>query len=86
MVLNENYANFLNEELFSLLRQHVYDDTRHRSDILLPFPRVQATRRNILYQGIKCWNNLDENIKIFINSKLFSVLKRANIDWYAVRL
>ncbi len=83
-VLNENYANSLHEEQFSLPRHHVYD-TRHQYDILLPFPRVQATRRNFLYQGIKCWNNLDKNIKISINSKVFkSVLKRAIIDGYAV--
>ncbi len=83
-VLNENYVNFLHEKLFSILRQHEYD-TRHRSDILLPFSRVQATRRNFLYQGIKCWNNLDGNIKISTNSKVFkSVLKRAIIDGYDV--
>ncbi len=81
-VLNENYAVFLRDELFYLLRHHEYD-TRNRFDILLPFPRVQATRRNFLKQGIKCWNNLDENVKNSTNSKVLkNILKRSIIDGY----
>ncbi len=81
-VLNENYAVFLRNELSNLLRHHEYD-TRNRFDMLLPFPRVQATRRNFLNQGIKCWNNLDENVKNSTNSKILkNILKRSIIDGY----
>ncbi len=81
-VLKENYAVFLSDELSNLLRYHDYD-TRNRFDMLLPFPRVQAIRRNFLYQGIKCWNDLDLNVKNSTSSKVLkNILKQTFFDEY----
>ena len=41
---------------------HTYG-TRHRNDLVLPFPNVNAIRINYVYQCTSVWNNIPENIK-----------------------
>ena len=41
---------------------HMYS-TRHRDDLILPFPRVETLRINFKYQYVSIWNSVPENIK-----------------------
>ena len=58
----EYYAAFLLNDLSNLVRLHDYN-TRHRNDYLLPLPNVRAVRLIFLYQGIKEWNELSQELR-----------------------
>ena len=53
--------------------------TRHRNNLLLPFPNVSAVRTNYSYQCKSVWNSIPEGIKSNVTLKRF---KRELIDYF----
>ena len=49
---------------------HSYE-TRQRSNIIPPFPRVEAIRRSYKTQFIKIWNEIPDDIKNSCSLKVF---------------
>lgn len=70
-ILNQtDMPHFLNH-ILALLRDHRYP-TRNSSNLVTPFPRVDAIKFNFLYQGITIWNHIPLAIR---NSATFSIFK-----------
>lgn len=61
-VINDNYMPFLLSTILNLVRDHSYL-TRRRNDFLLPVPRQRATKLNLIYQSLKMWNGISEQLR-----------------------
>ena len=56
--------------LFTNINFHTNDrdlNTRHSTELVLPFPSVNNIRMNFKYQIINVWNSVPNNIKIIDN-------------------
>ena len=69
-VLKMNLCPTLQMNLDINTPSHHYE-TRHRNDLILPFPRVIALRINFKYQCNNVWNNIPDEIKNCTSLKCF---------------
>ena len=81
-VLKMNLYPTLQMNLDVNTASHSYN-TRHRDDLILPFPRVAALRINFKYQCANIWNDIPDNIKACSSFKIFKrLLMNHFIDQY----
>ena len=45
--------------------------TRYRSNLVVPFPRVNTVKINYKYQFVKIWNNLPNELKCISSLRIF---------------
>lgn len=77
-VLNENYAPFIFDELMSLTNENHYN-LRHQNSFVTPFPRVNTIKVNFIFNAVKIWNELTNDIK---QSQSAQILKHRLKDKY----
>ena len=61
-MLQENYMSYLRNMVLDLNVAHEYS-TRNRRNFLLPIPRTQAIKYNLVYQALHAWNSIPLEIR-----------------------
>ena len=70
-VFNQNYAPFILERLQPVLTQNAYI-LRNNNLFVAPFPRVNTIKFNFIFNAVKVWNSLRDDIR---QSRSLNILK-----------
>ena len=63
-------VSYLRNSITAVTPAHRYE-TRSRSNLVLPFPRVEAVRVGYQYQFIKVWNGIPASLRQIDDLKSF---------------
>ena len=81
-VIHENYANFLLNELLPLTNNCPYN-IRNNNVFVTPFPRVNSIKLNFIFNAVKVWNELNNNVRQSTSvHTLKTALKNELVDNY----
>ena len=76
-ILKQERIGFMYRELLNLIPSHEYH-TRFRNDLRVPTPATNITKSNFIYQGVRLWNDLPDDIK---EASSIGVVGRATKKW-----